>query len=165
MFEPPPPADDPDATQILQLSRKALAKARHASWDSEPDHISPTWSEVGNTIRELSDRFGDRGLQVLMLGLADSILVVQGWVPEQDNVSYQPAFVDADNQATADDIDTVPAGPRWAARFVAARAAADWDTINALCAACESDDEFTGCVTGLVDVAAATLNALFGGPW
>jgi hypothetical protein len=117
------------------------------------------WSEAGAGITALAERFDGAGIQIMITGLADTMIYHQGG-HRSDDVPVQPVWFDLDG--AMDDADGVPRPEIvWAGRFIAARAALDEDACAALVNSCAHDPEaYSQNVFAVVEVAATTLNAL-----
>lgn len=134
----------------IAMSSRALIHAR-----------DDNWAEAGTNVQELADRFGGPGIQVLLIGLADTMLIHQGgWANADDLVL--PLWTDSDGNIA--DVEDVRPEFRWAGRFIAARAADDEDACAALVNSITSDDEFTACVCAMLEVVATTINMIKGLP-
>ena len=136
----------------IRTGAKALAYARVKDW-----------SRAGEAVQELHDNYeGGEGIQLFLLGLADTLLIHQGAKPQQDAMVL-PMWVDPSGDTTlfADD---VPPPLRWAGRFIAARAALDEPACAALYESIANDEEFTDNVCALLDIVATSLNMIVGAP-
>ena len=133
-----------DFDQAVQLSAYALACARAGDWTT-----------AGSTVKEIEERFHGPGIQVMLCGLADTLLIHHGGIPGPDAVVI-PQFVDTDGDVT--DTDHTPPEVRWAGRFIAAWGARDDDACEALVNSCTDERQWTYNVAALLDVVATTLN-------
>jgi hypothetical protein len=134
------------------LAAKILYHARRNDWD-----------QVTTTANQLHTDYGDLGTQILIMGLADTLIARQGG-PVRNGQPVQPGWLPPGAGAVTTNADDVPPRIRWAGRFIAARSAGDHDTCRALLGACATDEEFQDCVLGLIDATATTLNYLLGPP-
>jgi hypothetical protein len=144
--------NDLERIDAIAMSSRALIFAR-----------ADNWPAAGSQVQELAGRFEGPGIQVLLIGLADTMLIHQGGPP--------PGVTDAvvvplwlDNVGNIADVDDVRPEIRWAGRFIAARAADDEDACSALVNSIASDEEFTSCVCAMLEVVATTLNMIKGEP-
>lgn len=137
-----------DKGGAVHMAATALAHARLRQWE-----------EAGAQVRALQERYGFEGVQVLMIGLADTVLYYQGG-PAEPGGLVAPMWLSVDGKVAR--ADEVRPAVRWAGRFIAARAADDLDGCNDLVAACTGDAEFSDNVCALIEVAACTLNTLAG---
>lgn len=137
-------------SEVEMLAAVALGWSRRSAWE-----------KCGETVCEISDRFGAEGMQILVLGLADTMILQQFGKFPPPGARVAPLWVDEGGPSI--DADNVSPAFRWVGRFVAARAARDWETCCALVNSC-SDDEFTANVCMLLDVVATTINAIHGEP-
>jgi len=133
-----------DFQQAVELSSRALACARAGDWVS-----------AGQTVKEIENRFDGPGIQTLLCGLADTLLLHYGGIPGPGAV-VMPLFVDSDGETS--DVDQTPPEVRWAGRFIAAWGARDDEACAALCNSCTDEREWTYNVAALLDVVATTLN-------
>lgn len=137
-------------SEVEMLAAVALGWSRRSNWE-----------KCGGIVGEISDRFGAEGMQILVLGLADTVIIQQFGTFPPPGTRVAPLWV-GESGASAD-ADNVSPTLRWVGRFVAARAADDWETCCALVNSC-TDHEFTANVCMLLDVAGTTLNAIHGDP-
>jgi hypothetical protein len=135
-------------TDAVGLTETALSHARAGSW-----------RQTGADVQAMHDRYGGEGLQVLLLGLADAIVVHQGG-PGVPGELVMPVWVDSTG-AVGNANDVRPA-VRWAGRFIAARAVDDGAACAALVNSCTSDAEFFQNVCAMLEVAVMTLNVVVG---
>jgi hypothetical protein len=133
-------------TDALTLTATALSHARAGSW-----------SQTSADLQAMHDLYGGDGIQVLLYGLADAILVPQGG-PGMPGELVMPVWVDP--TGAIGNADDVPPAVRWAGRFVAARAVGDEAACTALVDSCTSDAEFCQNVCAMLEVAAMTLNVV-----
>jgi hypothetical protein len=139
-----PPQPPPHAVALASL---ALANARLGEYDA-----------ADKVIDQLQDLFGGIGMQVLIIGLADTMLAAHGGATPSPDVLVAPVWIDCcGNIGGADD---VPPAIRWAGRFVAARAADDFDAAQALIQSCADDDEFSENLSALLHCVATTVNVI-----
>jgi hypothetical protein len=116
------------------------------------------WGTAAHDINDLAAAHGPAGIQILCMGLADTLVIHQDGFARDNEVSV-PLWVDEDGNAS--EADAVARHEiRWAGRFVAARAAGDTDACRALWDSITGEDEFRANVCGLLEVAATTLNAI-----
>lgn len=110
---------------------------------------------------QLSERFGGAGLWLAMLLWTDTTLSAAGITPgAHDDEPIALRFLDVDTARYAE-IDEVPAPIVWAGRFLAARAADDPDTGQALALALPDDPAaVSDTVLALLLACAGNLNAL-----
>lgn len=115
------------------------------------------WHEAAKLVNELADTYDGPGIQVLICGLADTIIIHQGGHTTADDIVVAPMWVGPDG-ATSDADGVSRPEILWAGRFLAARAALDEDTCAALVNS--SDADYSRNVFGLLEVAATTLNEM-----
>lgn len=139
--------------EVVKLARKAVAHGRRNDW-----------GEAGEAVGEIRARYGIRGIHILMLGCADTVLIHlnKGKMPPKEAIVIPVWFKPSGE--VIDDPDQVIPSTRWAGRFIAARGAQDLDGCNALLESIPDDVQFLENVYALVDVAATTLNHLYGPP-
>ena len=137
-----------DKFDAILRSAVILAYARHGDWE-----------KVGALVTELGEIHNGPGIQLLICGLADTIVIYQGGHSAPGEM-IAPIWVDGDGNAS--DADGVQrAEILWAGRFIAARAAMDDDACAALVNSCaDQPDRYAQNVLGLVEVAAYTLNEM-----
>jgi hypothetical protein len=133
-------------TEVVRLTATALGHARVGDW-----------TQAGVDVQSMRDGYGDEGVQVFLLGLADEVLVHQGG-PGLPGELVMPVWVDS--TGAVGDADDVPPAVRWAGRFIAARAADDAAACAALVNSCSSDAEFFKNVCAMLEVAAITVNSI-----
>ncbi len=136
-----------DRFDALVRSALILAQARAGNWES-----------AAREINDLAAVHRNAGIQLLCMGLADTVVIHQDGFTRDDEVAV-PLWVDEDGNASDADAVTRPE-IRWAGRFLAARAAGDTDACKALWESNTGEDEFQANVCGLLEVAATTLNAI-----
>jgi hypothetical protein len=141
--------------EAMQRSAVVLAHARAGNW-----------IEAGNAVGELAERFDGPGIQILIVGLADTMVHAQGGdeLPPgitDDMVVHRPVWIDQ-NGDTIDNATEVPRPDiRWAGQFIAARAAFDEDACAALVDSCADDPEsYCNNVLAVLEVTATTLNMI-----
>jgi hypothetical protein len=124
-----------------------LAQARMGNWET-----------AAHQVNDLGTAHGGAGIQILCMGLADTVVIQQGGFTNGEDEVVAPLWVDEDGNAGDADSVTRPE-IRWAGRFLAARAAGDTDACKALWESA-SQDQFTANVFAMLEVAATTLNAV-----
>lgn len=127
------------------------------------DHaLARDWPAVADAIAQVAAA-GGRAVQTLLYGLADTHIAAHescvGETGAEDVV--QPLWVDVRTGQVTTDADSVPPGPRWAARWVTARALGDQEQCLALLAALHAEDaeSMIDCVAALVDMCANAVMA------
>jgi hypothetical protein len=117
------------------------------------------WRDAGRDVGALAQRFDGPGIQILIMGLAETMVAVQGG-PTHAGVPTRPIWVDDDG--AIEDADQV-GRPEivWAGRFIAAHAAGDEDACAALVNSCAGDPEaYSDNVYAVLEVTADTLNMM-----
>jgi hypothetical protein len=140
--------DHHEYTDAVRLTATALSHARDGSW-----------RQTGADVQAMHDRYGGDGIQVLLYGLADAILVPQGGSGMPGEL-VMPVWVDT--TGAIGNADDVRPPVRWAGRFIAARAVGDEAACAALVNSCASDGEYCQNVCAMLEVAATTLNIVVG---
>jgi hypothetical protein len=135
-------------TDVVRLTATALGHARVGDW-----------TQAGVEVQAMRARYGDEGIQVFLLGLADEVLVHQGG-PGMLGELVMPVWVDS--TGAVGNADDVPPAVRWAGRFIAARAAHDAAACAALVNSCTSYVEFIKNICAMLEVAAMTVNSIVG---
>jgi hypothetical protein len=141
-----------DRAAVVAYSRRVVALARANKWE-----------KCGDVVGEIYGKFGVPGIQILMLGLADTVLIHEGVRHVPSNAVVVPVWMTQSGEVITD-VEKVRPWSRWAGRFIAARGARDFDGCNALLESIPSDEQFLENLWGLVDVCANTLNTAYGPP-
>jgi hypothetical protein len=117
------------------------------------------WEKAGRGVMELAERFDGVGIQMMLMGMADTMIHHQGGYNRPGEL-VMPMWIDEEGtQSTAEDVER--ADVRWAGQFCAARAAQDEATCAALVNSCAADSErYTLNILAVVEVTALTLNAI-----
>jgi hypothetical protein len=124
------------------------------------------WIEAGNEVGELAERFNGPGIQILLVGLADTMVHAQGGdeLPSgvtPDMVIHRPLWIDEYGDTIDNATEVARPDIRWAGQFIAARAALDEDACAALVNSCADDPEtYCNNVLAVLEVTATTLNRI-----
>lgn len=117
------------------------------------------WLDAAADVNALAERFDGPGIQILIMGLADTMVSAQGG-PTTGGHATRPVWVDPDG-AIEDANDVGRPEVVWAGRFIAARAALDEDTCAALVNSCVNDPAaYSRNVCAVLEVTANTLNMM-----
>jgi hypothetical protein len=117
------------------------------------------WERAVRTVEALAEQYDGEGVQILLLGLADTLLIRLGAPPRPDQ-TVALMWVDPDRGPIFNADDVSRPEIRWAGRFIAARAAGDNDTCAALVNSCANEDEYSRSVFAVLETVATTLNAM-----
>lgn len=116
------------------------------------------WPAATTAVQAINDRHGGRGLMAAILAWCDTaILKMTGSFTASGSVAVAFQAVETGEIGGADD---VPAEVRWAGRLIAARAADDEPTFNALIESVPSDPKAMGAhVARLLEMVAINIRA------
>jgi hypothetical protein len=118
----------PNRRRVLKLAAASLTSARAGDWD-----------RATRLTERIYDECGSAGVLLALRGWVDTLIVHMGHVP---GTPIAIAFQDTESGAitTADDPDVRPEVV-WAGRLIAARAALDEETWDALLLAIPRDEQ------------------------
>ncbi|MGH3985920.1 MAG: hypothetical protein ACRDTZ_01200 [Pseudonocardiaceae bacterium] len=124
--------------------------------------ITGDWARAARDVGALADQYQGQGVQILLLGLADTLIARLG-EPAPDQL-IAIAWMDPVVGGVTFNAEDVPRPEiRWAGRFIAARAAKDHSQCVALVNACHDETEYAHNVFAVLEVVAMTLRAIKGG--
>jgi hypothetical protein len=112
--------------RALELAREALEAA-----------LEEDWAGAGAAVQAISDERGWTGVTLALTAWSDTLVIFtrrsQG-LPDEPGpgVIVQPAWADDETGEVIEDADAVNGYHRWAGRLLAARAAMDHDSCEAL---------------------------------
>ena len=146
----PPAPGPPGRDRGLRLTAEALQAA-----------VNEDQEQAAQAVREL-DQLGTQTLVTAVTAWCDTLInAYRQATGTPDTAPVQPGWVHADSGVVAADADGVPAGARWAGRFIAARAAMDHPACYALLGALPDDPAAAGeHVVTLLNMCGLTLREL-----
>lgn len=117
------------------------------------------WHAVGHDVNELAHLYDGRGIQLLIMGCADTMIAHQGG-PLPAGQLVAPLWIDC-HGTTTDASGVNRPEVVWAGQFIAAHAAQDTDTCAALVNSCADDPgRYADNVLAVIEVTAYTLNSM-----
>lgn len=111
------------------------------------------WNKCALKIKELQDRFGVQALGILLVHCADVQLRYQGIARDPDN-TVQPVWIDPATGEVLDADQVDDDAKVWAGRFVAARAANDKDSAQALLRTTETLEQSAARISAVLSMTA-----------
>lgn len=130
---------------------KAERRALRLASDALRCAVAGDRERAFRVVERIGDECGGEGLALAMVGWSDTLIAR---VPNLTGKPVRLAFMQADSGRVDENADDVPAEVRWSGRLLAARAADDRQTWNALIDALPEDGEqvghHVGCFLGMV---------------
>jgi hypothetical protein len=126
---------DPDRAKAAAMGARAYHAAARGDWAEASKAMAVIGRQNPNVIALVLSAFCDTtiGIQRDMRGLPP----MEDGVPEDGPV--RPAWVNADTGQLTMDADALPPAVRWAGQLIAARAALDFESFQALLTAMPTD--------------------------
>lgn len=145
--------------ECAAIDRAILRLASHALKLAIAGQIGP----AGRVVGRLAAEHGGQAVWIAMQGWSDTFLVEAG-VEGGTDTPVALAFFDNESGRVGM-ADEVPASVAWAGRFIAARAAGDRATCEALFRSVGSSEERAACVGALLTTCALNIRALHDGTY
>jgi hypothetical protein len=124
--------------------------------------MTERWVAAGSALTAINTELGGAGVAYAIKALCDTLIGRERELTgTEDGTPIRPAWFDTDRNRLSLDADEVPVEARWAGRLIAARAAMDRDSYDALIAAVGTDGRTVAAhVSALLQMVALTLREL-----
>lgn len=140
-----------------QLSKNEKRAIRLAT-DALHAALADDWARATRAVQRTSDECGAEGVARAILGWSDTLI---GRMPGGKGKPVRLAFMEAESGRIDTNADDVPPRVRWAGRVLAARAADDKATWDALMDALPDDGQVIGeYVSAVLEMVALTLGRI-----
>lgn len=137
---------------------KSDKRAVRLAGDALRAALTENWPVANKTVERIDAECGATGIVTAILGWSDTLIAR---VPNLTGRPVRLAFMNADSGRIDENADDVPDETRWAGRLLAARAADDEATWNALVDALPDDPAAVGAHVGhLLQMVALNLRHL-----